>query len=203
VGLSENQLRTAVTNKVVFKSGMMESIEAFDGGSLIKTENRKWDKQTGAVVLTLVNNNFDAPVFSYNILAHQKYQGMGAAYQNSGFTFTAVNVKAVPNQANQYEFAVKEFVQAGSLYPGDELLLYNSTGNIATPLARAVYTGEENGINKWHSEQALAATSYKALIVRSGYRNQLSVSAGNITALEDPSKKGVTKTFSKTLQIPK
>lgn len=200
---SESQLRTAVTNKVIFKSGILQSVEAYDGGSLVKTENVKWDKRTGAVVVTSVNNNFDARVFNYNILAHTQYQGMGAAYQNSGLTFTTTDVKPIPNQANQYEFMVKENLPDGTLYPGDELLLYSSTGDMATPLARAVYTGEENGIERWHSEQTLVATSYKALIVRSGYRNQLSVSAGSITALQDPSTKGTKATFSKTIQVPK
>ncbi|MFM7855645.1 MAG: hypothetical protein ACKO96_27885, partial [Flammeovirgaceae bacterium] len=186
---SGSQLRTAVANKVIFKSGILESVEAYDGGSLVKTENRKWDKRTGAVIVTTVNNNFDNPIYNYNILAHTQYQGMGAAYQNSGLTFTTTNVKAIANQANQYEFTVKENLPDGTLYPGDEFLLYSSTGDMVTPLARAVYTGEENGIERWHSEKTLAATSYKALIVRSGYRNQLSVSAGSITALEeDPSK---------------
>ncbi len=208
VGQSETQLRTAVTNKVIFKSGILESVEAFDGGSLVKTKNEKWDKRTGSVILTTVNNNFDAPIYSYNIPAYTKYQGMGAAYQNSGVTFTATNVQAVPNQTNQYQFTVKEqapagLLPAGSLYPGDEMLLYNGTGSMVTPLARVVYVGEENASNRWYSEQALTATKYQALIVRSGYRNQLSVSAGSITALEDPSKKGMTATFSKTIQIPK
>ena len=204
VGQSENQLRTAVTNKIIFKSGIMESIEAYDGGSLVKTNNLKWDKRTGAVVLTSVNNNFDAPVFSYNILAHTKYQGMGAAYQNAGLTFTATNVQAVPNQTNQYKFTVKESLPAGSLRAGDEVLLYDATSStLATPLARVVYAGEENGNNRWHTEQALAAASYKVLIVRSGYRNQLSVSAGSITALQDPSIQGMTASFSKTISVPR
>ena len=197
------QLRTAVTNKVIFKSGIMESIEAFDGGSLVKTNNLKWDKHTGSVVLTTVNNNFDAPIYSYTIPAYTKYQGMGAAYQNIGLTFTATNVQPVPNQTNQYQFSVKETVPKGSLYPGDEVLLYASTGSIAAPIARVVYMGDEDGNNKWYCEQTLAANSYKAFVVRSGYRNQLSVSAGSITALEDPSKKGTTVTFSKTISVPK
>ena len=204
IGQSESQLRTAVTNKVIYKSGILESVEAYDGGSLIKTNNLKWDKLTGAVVLTSVNNNFDAPIFNYNILAYSKYQGMGAAYQNTGLTFTATNVQAVTNQTNQYQFTVKETLPEGSLYPGDEVLLYSSTGStLVTPLARVVYAGEESGSKRWHVEQALTASSYKALIVRSGYRNQLSVSAGSVTALEDPSLKGAAVKFSKTIQIPK
>jgi hypothetical protein len=204
VGKSENQLRTAVTNKIIFKSGIMESMEAYDGGSLVKTSNVKWDKRTGAVVLTSVNNNFDAPVFSYNILAHTKYQGMGAAYQNAGLTYTATNVQAVANQLNQYRFSLKENLPANALQAGDEVLLYNATGSaLTTPLAHVVYTGEENGTKRWYSEQPLTAASYKALIVRSGYRNQLSVSAGSITALEDPTTQETTRTFLKTIQVPK
>jgi hypothetical protein len=206
VTTSENQLRTAVTNKVIFKSGILESTEAYDGGSLVKTSNLKWDKQTGALVLSTVNNNFDAPVFSYNILAYQKYQGMGAAYQNIGLTFTATNVQAVPNQTNQYQFTVKETLPANALYAGDEMLLYSATAStLAAPIAHAVYAGEENGNKRWHTESTLptATTSYKAMIVRSGYRNQLSVSAGSITALEDPSVKGAVVKFSKTIQVPR
>ncbi len=209
IGQNETQLRTAVTNKVIFKSGIMESVEAFDGGSLVKTKNERWDKKTGSVVLTSVNNNFDKKIYSYNILAHTKYQGMGAAYQNMGLTFSVTQVQAVPNQTNKYQFKIREQGQAGlfpsgTLYPGDEMLLYANSGSLVAPVARVVYTGEENGINMWYSEKPLTLDYYKALIVRSGYRNQLSVSAGNITALEDPSKKtGMKATFSKTIQIPK
>lgn len=204
VGQSENQLRTAVTNKIIFKSGILESTEAYDGGSRVKTNNLKWDKRTGAVVLTSVNNNFDAPVFSYTILAHTKYQGMGAAYQNTGITFTATGVKAIINQANYYQFTVKEALPDVALAAGDEVLLYPAgQTTLSSPIARVVYAGEENGVRRWYAEQALSVASYKALVVRSGYRNQLSVSAGNITALEDPSVKGATVRFSKTVQVPK
>jgi hypothetical protein len=199
VSKSETQLRTAVTNKIIFKTGILESVEAFDGGSLVKTNNVKWDKQTGATVLTTVNNNFEAPIYSYTIPAYTKYQGMGAAYQNSGLAFSATGVQPVPNQANQYRFSVA--LAQGSLYPGDEILLYGGS-RLAGPVARAVYTGEEDGTKRLHSEQTLTASQYKALIVRSGYRNQLTVSAGSITALEDPSKSGAVKKFTARVQVP-
>lgn len=201
--MTENQLRTTVTNKTIYKSGVLESVEAYDGGSLVKTKNEKWDKQTGAVVLTSVNNNFDAPVFSYNILAHRQYQGMGAACQNIGLTYTAINVQAVPNQANYYQLVVKETLPEGSLFAGDEVLLYANTTTPSSPLARAVYVGDNTGTPKWYCEQLLTATSYKVMIVRSGYRNQLSVAAGSISGLEDPSRKGAVVRFSKTISVPK
>ncbi len=200
VGKSEVQLRTAVANKIIFRSGILESVEAFDGGSLVKTKNLKWDKRTGATMLTSVNNNFDALIYSYTIPAYTKYQGMGAASQNIGLAFTANNVQKVPNENNLYQFSVT--LPEGSLYPGDEILLYSGS-SFSSPIAKVVYAGPSDGQKRLYSEQALAAAQYKGLIVRSGYRNQLSVSTGNITALEDPSIKGNTVTFSKTIQLPK
>jgi hypothetical protein len=197
---STNQLRTAVTNKVIFKSGILESTEAFDGGSLVKTSNLKWDKMTCAPVLTVVNNNFDAPVYTYNIPAYTQYQGMGAAYQNLGLSFTITDLQKDPYDDKAYSFTTS--VGPELLVPGDELLLYSKDGELSNPLARVVYTGLIDDRKMLYAPSSLSATGYKCMIVRSGYRNQLSVMAGSVTALEDPSKQGTPVTFEKTIQIP-
>ncbi len=195
------KLNTSVTNKIIFKAGILESIEAYDGGSRVVTENLKWDKLTGQPVLTRVNNNFDAPVYSYSIPAYTKYQGMGAAYQNIGLVFTLTNIqKAFVYRNDLFEFST--VVDENSLEPGDEILLYPSEGELANPLVRVVYSGEENDKQILYSPQELSSTTYRGMIVRSGHRNQLSVSAGSITALEDPSIKGTEKTYSTTITIP-
>jgi hypothetical protein len=200
IGKSQSSLRTAVTNKVIFKSGILESTEAFDGGSLVKTQPIKWDALTGSTILTVVNNNFDAPMYSYTIPAHTQYEGMGAAYQNAGLKFSIRSVKKDPYESTLYEFVTDGPQEA--LVPGDEILLYNRTGKLAAPLARVVYTGEEDDRHILYSETALAATEYKCMIIRSGFRNQLSVQAGSITALEDPSRKGAQKIIPATIRIP-
>ncbi|HEY0651761.1 MAG TPA: hypothetical protein VGD65_01495 [Chryseosolibacter sp.] len=201
IGKSTSQLRSAVANKVIYKSGVLVSTEAFDGSSTIKTENLKWDKITGQPVLTTVNDNFNAPVYSYSIPAYTQYQGMGAAFQNAGLTFSIEGVQAAQYTQNQYNFSVKAGNQ--SLFPGDEILLYPATGELANPIARVIYNGEENGRKVLYCATALSATAYQAMIVRSGYRNQLNVQAGSVTALEDPSVTLSTKTYSKHLSIPK
>jgi hypothetical protein len=198
VGKSSQKLRTAVANKVMFQSGILKSVEAYDGGSKVITENLKWDKLTGGVLLTRVNNNFDAPIYSYNIPAYSKYQGMGAAYQNLGLRFTISNIERAESGSPLYIF--KSNVQ--ELFPGDEILLYDANSDFKNAIAKVIYTGEEEGDNLLHSEMTLSASSYKAMIVRSGYRNQLSVSAGSITALEDPTKQGTGKNYSKVLTLP-
>lgn len=203
VSKSQSTLRTAVTNKIIFRSGILESTEAYDGGSRVVTENLKWDKQTGVPVLTYVNNNFDAPIYSYTIPAYSKYQGMGAAYRNIGLTFEIEDVDNLPYHDNFYQFSLKESSVLSELFPGDEILLYNSESEFKSPVAKVIFTGEENGDRLLYSSVALTGTSYKAMVVRSGYRNQLSVSAGGITALDDPSVPGTPVTYGKTITIPK
>jgi hypothetical protein len=197
---SGTQLRTAVTNKIIFKSGVLESIEAFDGGSIVKTSNLKWDKLTGSTLLTTVNNNFDAPIFNYTIPAYTQYQGMGAAYQNIGLTFSIAEINKVPYKDNLYEF--KPSIDERNLIPGDEILLYESSGDISNPITRIVYTGDQDGSHVLYSNVSLSASDYKCMIVRSGYRNQLSVSAGNISALKDPSLEGAHVRYEKMLSVP-
>jgi hypothetical protein len=197
---STSQLRTAVSNKVIFRTGILESVEAFDGGSLVKTTNWKWDKLTGAMVVTYVNNNFDNPVYSYSAPAFREYQGMGAAYQNLGLTFNISALLRDPYKVELYRFYTS--LAAGILQPGDEILLY-PIGTYASPIARVVYTGNMDGDDILYTEGALSATEYSCMIVRSGYRNQLSVSSNTITALQDPSVKGTTVNQPAYITVPR
>jgi hypothetical protein len=202
VGKSSNQLRSAVTNKVIFQSGILEKTEAYNEGSSVTTQHLKWDKLTGAPVLTVVNNNFDAPVYNYSIPAYTQYQGMGAAYQNTGLTFSIAGVTRSPYRNDLYQFSP----DAGqvNLHPGDEWLLYPAgNGELANPVASGVYTGQENGVRLFHTGSVLTQTAYRCLIVRSGFRNQLGVTAGNITALQDPTVPGPVQTYSVTVPILK
>jgi hypothetical protein len=201
ISKSTTRLRIASTNKIIFKSGILESTEAFDGGSRVVTNNKKWDKQTGAVVLTSVNNNFDDLVYNYTLPAFREYQGMGAAYKNVGLTFNMTSVGVLPYKVKDFEFY--HSLPAGTLQPGDEFLLYPASGAMEYPVARVVYTGNIEGSETFYSEQSIDQTSYQAMVVRSGFRNQLSVSAATITALQDPSVVTNPVTYSKTIQVPK
>ena len=201
ISKSTTELRTVSTNKVIFKAGVLESVEAYDGGSLVKTENLKWDKISGQPVLTVVNNNFNEPLYSYNIPAYHQYQGMGAAYQNAGLTFVVNNVQPVLYKNDLYTFT-STAIGAG-LYPGDEIILYPAAGDVTGPVAKAVYIGEEDGDPLLYSQSPLPGTEFTCRVARSGYRNQLMVTASSITALEDPSVKGSTQVFTKSITIPK
>jgi hypothetical protein len=203
VSSSKSQLRISSTNKVIFRTGILESIEAYDGGSVVKTLNRKWDKVTGSVVLKSVNNNYDAPVFTFTIPAYQEYQGMGAAYQNIGLTFLMSNIQKDLYRNDLYHFTFPVEIDESMMQPGDEILLYPTANNFQTPTTRIVYVGAIEGMETLYTEVPLPATQYHALIVRSGFRNQLTVSAGSISALKDPSVPGAPVTYTKTISVPK
>jgi hypothetical protein len=199
VSVSTTRLQVATTNKIIFKSGILESTEAFDGGSLVKTKNIKWDKLTGAVVLTSVNNNFDDSVYSYTLPAFRQYQGMGAAYQNIGFTFDLTSLQKDPYVNTVYSFQSNSL---SKLHPGDEILLY-PPGTLANPKYKVIFTGTEGGKNLLYTEQLITETGMRGMVVRSGFRNQLTVAAGTITALDDPSLPGTPTVYQKTITVPK
>jgi hypothetical protein len=198
LNFSENQLRTAVANKIIFRGGILESIEAFDGGSLVKTENLKWDKLTGQVVLTSVTNNFNAPIFTYTKLAHTEYQGMGAAYSTEGLLLNVSNVTADAAGTGWYRFYS---LLSDKLYPGDELILYSLTDR--QPLAKVFYMGKIDGAYILQASQAIPDKEYEGLVIRSGRRNQLTVAAQTLTGLADPSIPGTAPNVNKTVLVPK
>jgi hypothetical protein len=202
ISKTSNQLRSATTNKVIFQTGILEKTVAYNEGSELTTRHLKWDRLTGAPVLSVVNNNFNAPVYSYSIPAYSQYPGMGAAYQNIGLTFSVNQVKKSLYKDNLYEFSP----DAGTLplQAGDELLLYpGGEGGLANPVAGGVYTGQDNGVSVLAADRELTQTRYRCLVVRSGFRNQLGVMAGTVTALQDPTEPGTVRTHSVIRSIPK
>lgn len=202
VGYSTNQLRMAVTNKIIFKTGILESVDAYDEGSLISTVNMKWDKQTGQPILTKVNNNYDNPIFSYTQPAFWLYQGMGAAYKNIGLQFTLWGITPDPYKENLYHFSLNGLLES-TLYKGDEIILYPSSVELENPIARVVYIGNVGGNDMFYSTSSFTNTSYIGLISRSGFRNQLGVTTQNIVALSDPTSPTTSIVHSKIIQTPK
>jgi hypothetical protein len=191
-----SELNTIVTNKVIFRSGILESIEAYDAGSLVKTKHLKWDKLTGQPVLSLVNNNFDDPVYSYNHPAYYEYSGMGPAYENVGLEVNINNVKQTPFKENLYYINISSDIKP-LMHPGDEMILKRSSDN--SNIGLAIYLGEEEDKDLMYCNGTLDGSSYVGYITRSGKRNQLSVNAGSILAKEDPTESGTPISFGKTV----
>lgn len=187
LGASETKVRTAVTNKIIRKTGILKKVTAYDGQAKVVTENLVYDKLTGQPVLTRVNNNYDDAIYSYNIPAYLVYDGMGAAYENWGLKFDGkTNTTPICNglyQVNNINVNIKT-----KLIEGDEFIVEQNS----VPLTRAtlVHKMTSNLYFKIENVNVLTNNGIQEFhLIRSGKRNHLSASAGSIVALnQDPTK---------------
>ena len=128
-------VRTAVANKIIHQTGVLDAIRVFDGTATLTTRNELWDYTTGEVVMTSVENDFGDRIYSYQHLAHHEYAGMGHADRNMTRDFTIDN--ATTQQAWLQKDYGPPYLQIASealldpslapdstrLFPGDQFLL--------------------------------------------------------------------------------
>lgn len=206
------EVRSVVVNKVIYRSGVLDSVVVSDGLSISSTKNLLWDENTGGVLLTSVNNNFNDRIYSYTIPAYTQYDQMGAAYKNIGFKFSGTVSTA--NGGRMFNATIPVLLPRDiwirELVAGDELLVWEENQNNGTKenMHRAIFMGynrETNRAEFYIAPQAGDAESgspmqgnVECMVYRSGRRNLLSASAGSINSLTDPTNKDSreTKIFS-------
>lgn len=201
--------KTIVTNKVVRKIGMLESVSVTDGQSTQTTRNVGFDPNTGAAVLTTVTNSFDDPVYNLDIPAYTQYPGMGPASQNAG-TRIELSLTA-PTDADCGDYAADASglgTAAAVLRPGDEILLTRALGLYSSspgteipfiiptaPVNRLwVEAVDANGASfrtngsefETRLNQRPSRIFMAGIVIRSGARNMLTSSAGAVQSFENP-----------------
>lgn len=200
-----NRYRAIAVLKVVNRYGILDSVVHMEKGSKVSTRNMLYDSETGNVVLTQTNNEFDDPVYNFNYPAHWAYSGMGPAYKNIGTEFR-----------NVLFMQGKMFYNGAGLVPaekyfesGDELLVIGKdvrssfTNDPCHPLY-FIFLPTINYTRVWAIDgkkmkekrdgiyfidkdgKPYNAISATARIIRSGKRNLPGVSIGAITALRSP-----------------
>ncbi len=164
--------RLSTVTKVVNRYGILESTTAFDQGARVTTANKLFDAETGEVLATQTTNQFSDNVYSFNYPAHWRYDGMGGAYKNIGITLDQgfYGLTSTLYQANYSKYLV----------PGDELLVETGSGSEkawvkdVSPLALQRADGT-------------SISNYQSLtVIRSGRRNQQSISIGSLTSKKQP-----------------
>lgn len=86
----ENRFRSVSVLKVVNKYGLLDSVIHIEKGSRVSTRNMIYDAETGDVLLSQTNNEFDDPIYNFSYPAHWAYSGMSLAYKNLGTVFKKV-----------------------------------------------------------------------------------------------------------------
>jgi hypothetical protein len=168
--------RSAVAIKTINSFPILEKVIKVEKGSRIETENLLWDGETGEVLLTKTQNEFDDPIYSFTYPAYWAYDGMGPAYQNQGLyltNFTSNSNGVISNYGSPL------------LAPGDELIIV--TTNSAEAQKFWIIKAADNTFRVVNEDGVVSAISNKTVkILRSGRKNLSSSSMGSVVSLRNP-----------------
>jgi hypothetical protein len=189
---AEDMYKSMVDVKVISLSGILMETRAFNEGSSVSTKNLMFDAYTGKPLLTTVTNNFDKPIYKYEYAAQWAYEGMQSAYKNDrAYVIISPSGVIAPNQ---------------NVFPGDELLVTYGGVNVGGVLVGGLYIGgtttgslytkvwvKPDGFGSFKAIledgsnfSTLSTVSATGLVIRSGRRNQQSISNGSIVSLTNP-----------------
>jgi hypothetical protein len=174
------EFKSVVTTKVINRYGVLEKTIAMDNGQSIVTENLAWDKETGEVLLTKVDNEFHDPIWSFNYPGYWVYDAMALAYNNEGMIYKAGSNYSLNTFKSKY------------LRDADELLCVTSSGTILG------YYDQLRGIiidQKGNEIQNIS----RIKVIRSGARNVAMTPVGSISCLSDPMINNVRLQFNRVI----
>lgn len=209
-----DRYRSAATMKLVQRYGILDKVLHYEKGSLVTTQDLLYDAETGDVVLSSTQNEFNDPIYQFNYPAHWAYSGMEPAYKNIGAVFSNVWFSGGKIKAANYPNVEKYFES------GDELMVqnvYNETSTLPSinpctgegTCAVKQFSGTPNTFKLW-AVNASKIQNNKGLtgiyfidqwgnffnsnngnpvtiqILRSGKRNMASSTVGSVQSLASP-----------------
>ncbi len=167
VGKEKVRSRLATTTKVINRYGILEKTTAYDLGASVSTINALFDAETGEVIATQTTNEFSDNLYAFNYPAHWRYDGMAGAYKNIGVKYTS-------------------FAQASSsklLYPGDEVYVKGSNN---TSTNEKAWVTALSPLKLQRADGSLIVDFKELTVIRSGHRNQQTISIGSISSKKQP-----------------
>lgn len=197
-----NRYRSAAVTKVINRYGILDSVVVVDKGSKVTTKNLVYDAESGSVLVTSTNNEFNDPIYTYSYPAHRAYTGMEGAYKNIGRTFTGqriVNGVLAEELYTKYfesgdEIISKEKYYAFKKLPGFNILIpYLATKFRKIWAINAAYGVEGNAGIYFIDVNGYPVTTptnflTTLTVVRSGKRNLVSESVGSVSLMTNPVK---------------
>jgi hypothetical protein len=190
-GITNMEYFSASTMKYIHKKGILKKIEKIQDGSKIVTENKLWDKNTGEVVVSTVENEFDEPIYSTKMPAYWKYEGMGFGYKNMGTEFLVT----FDNKLGTIKDIVSNSNISNILQSGDEVL-YEKTFPLSLferkEYKRYWVINDAKNNNKYlinHFGDKLVPALLemgRIKVIRSGRRNQINAPLFSASSLSNP-----------------
>ncbi|HXU27908.1 MAG TPA: hypothetical protein VN698_11810, partial [Bacteroidia bacterium] len=187
----KTQFRSASTTKKVERFGLLQKTIAKDLGSTVTTENLAYDAETGQVLLTQTQNDYNDPEYSFTMPAHWYYAGMGQAYKNIGSNQIPLVLNtggtASLTNADQYFF------------PGDEVGIYSGAikkGWVLNVTPTSVTLADKQG----NPIITPSGSSTNVKVLRSGHRNLATTQIETVTTLTNPLNTIKSNVFANVLQ---
>ena len=201
-----NRYRAVSVLKIVNRYGILDSVIHIEKGSKVTTRNLVYDGETGDVLLSQTNNEFDDPLYNFNYPAYWAYTGMEPAYRNIGTILNDVHFKkGILFSSANTRVPVDNYFESG-----DELLVlgydkrngsnddcaadYFQFDKTQDPTYKKIWAidasrgkQKQNGIyfiDKWGVPYSCDAVNIR--IIRSGKRNLAGTAVGSITSLQTP-----------------
>ncbi|WP_203258191.1 hypothetical protein [Hyunsoonleella ulvae] len=195
----EDILRTAVTTKVIHKTGILKEKIAYDLGASVSTENIAWDAKTGNVLLTKTINEYDNSYYNFTYPAYWYYKGMDLASTNLGLEGFLLSTEKTDGSFNIRSLTSATNLTSNlPLYPGDMLYtLYEEALEENEKKHELLWVAEVtddevkfmdkdgNLINHECSPFTKNGQVYFK-VVRSGYKNQQMASMSSVTSQINP-----------------
>jgi hypothetical protein len=186
------QFRSVTVVKIVSRYGILDSVVQIEKGSKVSVKNLLYDAETGDVVLSRTQNEFDDPVYNFSYAAYQAYDALGLAYKNVGAVFPKMTMSNGRLSNTYYD----KFFTGGDeiLFGGFEYTFkcdYSSVlfGNFKPTKLWAIEgskIGKPNGIYFIDRKGKLFTGFFGTIkIIRSGRRNLLG-EVGSVVSLANP-----------------
>ncbi|MBX3101889.1 MAG: hypothetical protein KF690_05225 [Bacteroidetes bacterium] len=198
-GSEHTAFRSIVTTKVIQRYGILTRTVAAQEGSSVVTENLAWDGESGEVLLTRTQNEYNNWVYNLTYPAHWAYKGMGPAYQNIGVRVPGVNLTSsgLGTIASLPGTGVRNL-----FFPGDEVAIIDGSTVELGWVVNTSLTSTQILIQRKDGSSHDTGTNKTLKILRSGRRNMHILPIATVSSLQDPRVGGhiVVNTASQVLQ---
>jgi hypothetical protein len=188
------RFRSAATTKYIHRTGLLDHVIKTENGSQVTSQNLLYDSETGDVLLTETNNEFNKEIYNFTYPAHWAYDGMGSAYRNIG-------VYVSPVTTNSSGAITTPSLPGNYLAPGDELEYFRPKVGFSDTLAW-VTQPQVGGyyVIMDRNGKPIVMNNCLVKVIRSGRRNMQTVPIGQVTSMLSPA--GSKKLFmNDSLQI--
>lgn len=193
----ENKFRSVAAVKIVNRHGIEDSVVAMEKGSRVLTRNMLYDGETGDVLLTATQNEFNDTIYQFNYPSGWMYDGMSGAYKNIHTLLKGVNIREGRITTNLGTATPSTYFASG-----DEILIYSRnkvSGVNCTPVlatwrsSKKIWAVDANALNGavpeifFMDQDGVPFTGEDVImkVVRSGRKN-IATSVGAVTMMANP-----------------